>query len=157
MVVELAWDLPTDQVVTMDMWMSSASIESNKFLKEIRDPDLIDQLIQCKKGTSKRSQSDVNSKRCLSLDLRQKFGDWTVWDNGVQTAQIRKAQKWAKVGTPTVSKWRLLRREVLLGIQKCHGSWTGVCSKATGAQRGHDLQSALCILALGSSKRIKKA
>ncbi|CAL1159919.1 unnamed protein product, partial [Cladocopium goreaui] len=33
-VVELAWDLPTDQVVTMDMWMSSASIESNKFLKE---------------------------------------------------------------------------------------------------------------------------
>jgi len=37
-VVELAWDLPTDQVVTMDMWMSSASIESNKFLKEIRDP-----------------------------------------------------------------------------------------------------------------------
>ena len=32
-VVELAWDLPTDHVVTMDMWMSSASIESNKFLK----------------------------------------------------------------------------------------------------------------------------
>ena len=33
MVVELAWDLPTDHVVTMDMRMSSASIESNKFLK----------------------------------------------------------------------------------------------------------------------------
>jgi len=33
-VVELAWDLPTDQVVTMDMWMSSASIESNRFLKD---------------------------------------------------------------------------------------------------------------------------
>lgn len=33
-VVELAWDLPTDHVVTMDMWMSSASIESNKFLKD---------------------------------------------------------------------------------------------------------------------------
>eukprot|EP00931_Biecheleriopsis_adriatica_P105838 TRINITY_DN80365_c0_g1_i1.p1 TRINITY_DN80365_c0_g1~~TRINITY_DN80365_c0_g1_i1.p1 ORF type:complete len:488 (-),score=100.36 TRINITY_DN80365_c0_g1_i1:80-1543(-) len=33
-VVELAWDLPTDHVVTVDMWMSSASIESNKFIKD---------------------------------------------------------------------------------------------------------------------------
>ncbi|CAJ1352208.1 unnamed protein product [Effrenium voratum] len=33
-VVELAWDLPTDHVVTVDMWMSSASIASMKFIKE---------------------------------------------------------------------------------------------------------------------------
>lgn len=33
-VVELAWDLPMDTVVTMDLWMSSASHESNMFLKE---------------------------------------------------------------------------------------------------------------------------
>jgi len=33
-VVELAWDLPMDTVVTMDLWMSSASHESNIFLKE---------------------------------------------------------------------------------------------------------------------------
>lgn len=33
-VVELAWDLPMDSVVTMDLWMSSASRESNIFLKE---------------------------------------------------------------------------------------------------------------------------
>jgi len=33
-IVELAWDLPTDHVVSTDMWMSSASRESLKFLKE---------------------------------------------------------------------------------------------------------------------------
>eukprot|EP00930_Biecheleria_cincta_P004028 TRINITY_DN104933_c0_g1_i1.p1 TRINITY_DN104933_c0_g1~~TRINITY_DN104933_c0_g1_i1.p1 ORF type:complete len:495 (+),score=73.25 TRINITY_DN104933_c0_g1_i1:32-1486(+) len=33
-VVELAWDLPMDSVVTLDLWMSSASHESNIFLKE---------------------------------------------------------------------------------------------------------------------------
>lgn len=33
-VVELAWDIPMDTVVTMDLWMSSASHESNIFLKE---------------------------------------------------------------------------------------------------------------------------
>ena len=33
-VVELAWDLPTDHVVTVDMWMSSASIASMKFIKD---------------------------------------------------------------------------------------------------------------------------
>ncbi|CAE8617544.1 unnamed protein product [Polarella glacialis] len=33
-IIELAWDLPTDHVVTLDMWMSAASIESMKFLKE---------------------------------------------------------------------------------------------------------------------------
>jgi len=33
-VVELAWDLPTNHVVNTDLWMSSASRESNKFLKE---------------------------------------------------------------------------------------------------------------------------
>lgn len=33
-VVEMAWDIPTDKVVTMDMWMSSASMASNKFLKD---------------------------------------------------------------------------------------------------------------------------
>eukprot|EP00931_Biecheleriopsis_adriatica_P116201 TRINITY_DN9187_c0_g1_i2.p1 TRINITY_DN9187_c0_g1~~TRINITY_DN9187_c0_g1_i2.p1 ORF type:complete len:471 (-),score=87.66 TRINITY_DN9187_c0_g1_i2:139-1551(-) len=33
-VVELAWDVPSDHVVVMDMWMSSASAESVKFLKD---------------------------------------------------------------------------------------------------------------------------
>lgn len=33
-VVELAWDIPTNQVVNTDLWMSSASRESLKFLKE---------------------------------------------------------------------------------------------------------------------------
>ncbi|CAE7250717.1 BP80 [Symbiodinium pilosum] len=33
-VVELAWNLPTDRVVTMDMWMSSGSSQSMQFLKE---------------------------------------------------------------------------------------------------------------------------
>jgi len=33
-VVELAWDLPTNHVVNTDLWMSSASQESLKFLKE---------------------------------------------------------------------------------------------------------------------------
>jgi hypothetical protein len=33
-IIELAWDLPTDHVVTVDMWLSSASTESMKFLKE---------------------------------------------------------------------------------------------------------------------------
>jgi hypothetical protein len=33
-VVELAWDIPMDSVVTLDLWMSSASHESNMFLKE---------------------------------------------------------------------------------------------------------------------------
>jgi len=33
-IVELAWDLPTNHVVNTDLWMSSASRESLKFLKE---------------------------------------------------------------------------------------------------------------------------
>jgi len=33
-VVELAWDVPTNHVVQTDMWMSSASMESLKFLKD---------------------------------------------------------------------------------------------------------------------------
>jgi len=33
-IVELAWDVPTDHVVLVDMWMSSASRESLHFLKE---------------------------------------------------------------------------------------------------------------------------
>jgi len=33
-VVELAWDLPTNHVVNVDLWMSSASRESLRFLKE---------------------------------------------------------------------------------------------------------------------------
>lgn len=32
--VELAWDVPTNHVVVMDLWMSSASRESQRFLKE---------------------------------------------------------------------------------------------------------------------------
>lgn len=32
--VELNWDIPTDDVVTVDLWMSSASRESLKFLRE---------------------------------------------------------------------------------------------------------------------------
>jgi len=32
-IVELAWDLPTNHVVQLDMWMSSASIQSNLFLR----------------------------------------------------------------------------------------------------------------------------
>jgi len=33
-IVELAWDVPTSPVVVMDLWMSSASRESNRFLHE---------------------------------------------------------------------------------------------------------------------------
>jgi hypothetical protein len=33
-VAELAWDIPTDRVVNLDMWISSASRESLRFLKE---------------------------------------------------------------------------------------------------------------------------
>lgn len=33
-IVELAWDVPTDHIVTLDLWMSSASRESQKFLRE---------------------------------------------------------------------------------------------------------------------------
>mmetsp|Transcript_83707 Transcript_83707/g.237007 ORF Transcript_83707/g.237007 Transcript_83707/m.237007 type:complete len:477 (+) Transcript_83707:99-1529(+) len=33
-VAELAWDIPTDHVVNVDMWISSASRESLRFLKE---------------------------------------------------------------------------------------------------------------------------
>jgi len=33
-IVELKWDIPTDHVVAMDLWMSSASSESQQFLKE---------------------------------------------------------------------------------------------------------------------------
>ncbi|CAK0874832.1 unnamed protein product [Prorocentrum cordatum] len=33
-VAELAWDIPTDRVVNVDMWISSASRESLRFLKE---------------------------------------------------------------------------------------------------------------------------
>merc|ERR1711920_811799 len=33
-VVELAWNIPTKSIVTVDQWMSSASTESLKFLKE---------------------------------------------------------------------------------------------------------------------------
>lgn len=33
-IVELAWDLPTNHVVNTDLWMSAASMESLKFLKE---------------------------------------------------------------------------------------------------------------------------
>jgi len=33
-VIELAWNLPTDHVVTMDMWMSSGSSQSMQFLKD---------------------------------------------------------------------------------------------------------------------------
>jgi hypothetical protein len=33
-IIELAWDLPTNHVVATDLWMSSASRESMKFLKE---------------------------------------------------------------------------------------------------------------------------
>jgi len=33
-IVELAWDVPTNQIVQVDLWMSSASQESNRFLKE---------------------------------------------------------------------------------------------------------------------------
>jgi len=34
LIVELAWDVPTDHVVLVDLWMSSASAESNRFLKQ---------------------------------------------------------------------------------------------------------------------------
>ncbi|CAE7321187.1 BP80 [Symbiodinium microadriaticum] len=33
-VIELAWNVPTDHVVTMDMWMSSGSSESMQFIKD---------------------------------------------------------------------------------------------------------------------------
>jgi len=33
-IVELAWDIPTDHTVTMDLWMNSAAQGSQKFLKE---------------------------------------------------------------------------------------------------------------------------
>lgn len=33
-IVELAWDVPTNHVVIMDLWMSSADRESQRFLKE---------------------------------------------------------------------------------------------------------------------------
>jgi len=33
-IVELKWDIPTDKVVQMDLWMNSASKKSMKFLKE---------------------------------------------------------------------------------------------------------------------------
>merc|ERR1719253_801362 len=33
-IVELAWDLPTSHHVVMDLWMSSASVESLNFLRE---------------------------------------------------------------------------------------------------------------------------
>eukprot|EP00932_Pfiesteria_piscicida_P000233 SRR837773.10225.p2 GENE.SRR837773.10225~~SRR837773.10225.p2 ORF type:complete len:407 (-),score=159.26 SRR837773.10225:4-1188(-) len=33
-IVELAWDVPTDHVVVVDQWMSSASMETFKFLKD---------------------------------------------------------------------------------------------------------------------------
>mmetsp|Transcript_45430 Transcript_45430/g.140813 ORF Transcript_45430/g.140813 Transcript_45430/m.140813 type:complete len:458 (+) Transcript_45430:2-1375(+) len=33
-IIELAWDVPTNHVVLMDLWMSSASRESNRFLQE---------------------------------------------------------------------------------------------------------------------------
>jgi len=32
-VVELAWDIPTDHVVSVDLWMSSASRDSQKFIE----------------------------------------------------------------------------------------------------------------------------
>lgn len=35
-VIELAWDLPTNHVVTVDMWMSSASELTHKFVKEFK-------------------------------------------------------------------------------------------------------------------------
>eukprot|EP00441_Pelagodinium_beii_P041826 CAMPEP_0197629504 /NCGR_PEP_ID=MMETSP1338-20131121/7322_1 /TAXON_ID=43686 ORGANISM="Pelagodinium beii, Strain RCC1491" /NCGR_SAMPLE_ID=MMETSP1338 /ASSEMBLY_ACC=CAM_ASM_000754 /LENGTH=471 /DNA_ID=CAMNT_0043200549 /DNA_START=111 /DNA_END=1526 /DNA_ORIENTATION=- len=35
-IIELAWDLPTQHVVTVDMWMSSASQMTHKFLKEFK-------------------------------------------------------------------------------------------------------------------------
>lgn len=33
-VVELQWEVPTDHIVVVDLWMSSASLEDQKFLKE---------------------------------------------------------------------------------------------------------------------------
>jgi hypothetical protein len=36
-VVELAWTIPTGTTVTVDMWLSSASRESQKFLKDFSD------------------------------------------------------------------------------------------------------------------------
>jgi len=33
-IVELAWDVPTDHVVLVDLWMTTGSLESLKFLKE---------------------------------------------------------------------------------------------------------------------------
>jgi hypothetical protein len=39
-IVELAWDVPTGHVVIMDLWMSSASRDSQKFLKEFKDKRL---------------------------------------------------------------------------------------------------------------------
>lgn len=37
-VVELAWDIPTDRVVAIDLWMSSASHDSQAFLQKFTDP-----------------------------------------------------------------------------------------------------------------------
>lgn len=37
-VVELSWDIPTDKVVAIDLWMSSASHDSQKFLEQFADP-----------------------------------------------------------------------------------------------------------------------
>lgn len=36
-IVELAWDIPTNHFVTMDLWMSSASREDAQFLKDFKE------------------------------------------------------------------------------------------------------------------------
>jgi hypothetical protein len=36
-IVELAWDIPTSNVVAIDFWMSSGNVEAMKFLAELKD------------------------------------------------------------------------------------------------------------------------
>jgi len=65
-VVELKWNIPTDHVVQMDLWMSSGSQESMQFLKEFSTQrKALNRVVRFRPHYSVFSMPSPDSKLCL--------------------------------------------------------------------------------------------